>query len=101
MNLIGLYIIVPLSVAALLTGLIQSLGTQWRLFRHWLVLIKFLLTIGATGLLMLHQFAAVERAARLVVKRRASSGRTARVGITTADVAISWRGGCSLGCGLV
>ncbi len=74
MNLIGLYIIVPLSVAALLTGLIQSLGIQWGLFRHG-GLMKFLLTIGATSLLMLHQFTAVERAARPVVKRRASSDR--------------------------
>ena len=66
MNLMGLYIIVPLSLAALLTGLIQSLGTQWGLFRHWWVLMKFLLTIGATSLLMLHQFTAVEKAARRV-----------------------------------
>ena len=29
MNLIGLFVIVPLSLAALLTGLIQSLGTHW------------------------------------------------------------------------
>ena len=33
MNLIGLFVIVPLSLAALLTGLIQSLGTHWDLFR--------------------------------------------------------------------
>lgn len=66
MNLIGLYIIVPLSFAALLTGLIQSLGTHWGLFRHYWVVMKFLLTIGATALLMMHQFSAVARAARRV-----------------------------------
>ena len=66
MNLVGLYIIVPLSLAALLTGLIQSLGIQWGLFRHRWVLMKFVLTIGATGLLMLHQFTAVAKAARRV-----------------------------------
>lgn len=67
MNLIGLYIIVPLSLAALTTGLIQSLGTEWGLFRYYWVLTKLTLTIGATGLLMVHQFGAVEKAARRVL----------------------------------
>lgn len=67
MNLIGLYIIVPVSLAALTTGLIQSLGTEWGLFRHYWVVTKLTLTIGATGLLMLHQFSAVEVAARRVL----------------------------------
>jgi hypothetical protein len=35
MNLIGRYAIVPLSFAALLTGVIQSLGTPWGLFRYY------------------------------------------------------------------
>src|SRR5437764_8176909 len=63
MNLIGRFIIVPLSLVALLTGLVQSLGTHWGLFRHYWVLVKFTLTIGATILLLLHQFTAVARAA--------------------------------------
>jgi len=63
MNLIGLFLIVPLSLAALLTGLIQSLGTQWGLFRHYWILLKFLLSTGATFLLLQHQFGAVARAA--------------------------------------
>ena len=67
MNLMGLYLIVPLSLAALTTGLVQSLGTEWGLFRHYWVLTKLMLTIGATGLLMLHQFRAVEVAARRVL----------------------------------
>lgn len=64
MNLIGLYAIVPLSLAALATGLVQSLGTEWGLLRHYWILVKLTLTIGATGLLMHHQFGAVEMAAR-------------------------------------
>jgi hypothetical protein len=59
MNLIGQFIIVPLSLAALLTGLVQSLGSHWGLFRHYWVVVKFTLTIGATLLLLLHQFTAV------------------------------------------
>jgi hypothetical protein len=66
MNLIGQFIIVPLSLAALLTGLVQSLGTHWGLFRHYWVVVKFVLTIGATILLLLHQFTAVAGAARRV-----------------------------------
>ena len=64
MNLIGLYAIVPLSLTALLTGLIQALGTHWGLFRHYWVLAKFALSVVATALLMLHQFTAVAGAAQ-------------------------------------
>ena len=47
-------IIVPLSLATLLTGLIQSLGTSWGLFRHYWVIAKLVLTVIATALLLLH-----------------------------------------------
>lgn len=66
MNLIGLFMIVPLSFAALVSGLVQSLRTQWGLFRHYWVLVKFTLTLGATFLLLLHQFTAVAGAASRV-----------------------------------
>src|SRR5918999_6405630 len=54
MELIGWYVIVPLGLAALLSGLVQALGTPWGLFRHYWVLITFLLTIFATVILLLH-----------------------------------------------
>jgi hypothetical protein len=66
MNLIGLFIIVPLSLASLVTGLIQSLGTEWGLLRYYWVLMKLVLTMLATFLLLLHQFTAVAEAARRV-----------------------------------
>lgn len=66
MNLIGRWMIVPLSLLALTTGLIQSLGTPWGLFRYYWVTMKFALTIAATALLLLHQFTAVEAAAARV-----------------------------------
>jgi hypothetical protein len=47
-------VIVPLTFASLLTGLIVALGTPWGLFRHYWVLVKFMLTILATVLLLLH-----------------------------------------------
>lgn len=47
-------VIVPLAFASLASGVVQGLGTPWGLFRHWWVVIKLVLTIGATALLMLH-----------------------------------------------
>lgn len=44
----GWYVIVPLCLASLATGLIQSLGTQWGLFRHYWVSTKFILTVVST-----------------------------------------------------
>jgi hypothetical protein len=50
---IARFVIVPLTLAALLTGLIQSLGTAWGLFRHYWVLLKLLLTTFAAMVLLL------------------------------------------------
>lgn len=52
MELIARSVIVPLAFASLLTGLVMSLGTKWGLFRHYWVLISFLLTIIATVVLL-------------------------------------------------
>ena len=41
-------------MAALLTGIIQSLGTTWGLFRHYWVVTKLLLTGLATIILLVH-----------------------------------------------
>jgi hypothetical protein len=54
MELIGWWALVPLSLASLLTGLIQSLGTPWGLARHYWVVFKLLLTVFATIVLLLH-----------------------------------------------
>jgi hypothetical protein len=54
MELTGWFVIVPLAVAALLTGLVVALGTPWGLFRYYWVLITLMLTILATVILLLH-----------------------------------------------
>src|ERR687891_2005579 len=54
MELTGWFVIVPLALAALLTGLVMALGTPWGLFRHYWVLITLLLTVFATTILLLH-----------------------------------------------
>jgi hypothetical protein len=53
MELAAWYVIVPLSIASLLTGVVQSLGTPWGLFRHHWVVVKLLLTSIATVVLLL------------------------------------------------
>jgi len=72
MKLIIRFVIVPLSLASLVTGLVSSLGTAWGLFRHYWVLAKLLLTILATSLLALHT-QPVGRVARLATERMLSS----------------------------
>ena len=54
MEAMGWYVIVPFSLASLISGLIQSLGTQWGLFRHYWVVAKLFITVGASALLLLH-----------------------------------------------
>ena len=54
MHLTTWFVIVPLSVASLLTGLVDSFGTPWGLFRHYWVVTKLLLTVLATVILLVH-----------------------------------------------
>jgi hypothetical protein len=51
MELTGWYVIVPFCLASLVTGLVVSLGTPWGLFRHYWVLVKFLITVIAALIL--------------------------------------------------
>jgi hypothetical protein len=74
MELIGWYVIVPFSLAALLTGLVEALGTQWGLLRHYWILVKFLLTTGGTIVLLRHM-QAVSR----------MSGAAAETALSSAD----------------
>ena len=54
MDVIAAYVIVPLSIASLATGVIHALGTSWGLFRHYWVLAKLLITAVSTVLLLTH-----------------------------------------------
>ena len=44
--------IVPLALVSVVIGVVNALGTPWGLFRHYWVIVKFLLTIFATAILM-------------------------------------------------
>jgi hypothetical protein len=53
METIANSVIVPVALASLLTGLVMSLGTKWGLFRHYWVLISFVLTVMAAAVLLI------------------------------------------------
>lgn len=58
------YVIVPLALASLVTGIVISAGTRWGLFRHWWVLISLALTVFAL-LVLLFEIGVVDRMAAL------------------------------------
>jgi ABC-type anion transport system duplicated permease subunit len=47
------FVIIPLVLASLVTGLVQALGTSWGLFRHYWVIAKLLLTVLVTIIVLL------------------------------------------------
>ncbi|NUT91645.1 MAG: hypothetical protein HOY78_06390 [Saccharothrix sp.] len=54
MEPIGWYVIVPLSIASLVTGVVQALGSPWGLLRHYWVIFKLLINLLATVVLFVH-----------------------------------------------
>lgn len=54
MELIGWWVLIPLSLTTLMTGVVMAIGTPWGLFRHYWVSISLILTAIATGILVLH-----------------------------------------------
>lgn len=54
MELTGWSVLVPLSLASLVTGVVQALGSTWGLFRHYWVLFKLLINLFASLVLLLY-----------------------------------------------
>jgi hypothetical protein len=48
------FALVPLAFASLLTGLVQSLGSTWGLFRHYWVLFKLVINVVSTTVLLMY-----------------------------------------------
>jgi hypothetical protein len=105
MELTAWYVILPLAFASLLTGIVQSLGTAWGLFRHYWVLAKLLLTVFATIVLLLKMKligyvagAAAEttlssfdlRALRIELVVHAAGGLLVLLAVTTLSVFKPW-----------
>ncbi|MFI5958618.1 hypothetical protein [Cryptosporangium sp. NPDC051539] len=51
-GLIGTVLIAPLTVAALVTGVVFSVGTKWGLVRYWWVAVKLVVTVLMNGLVL-------------------------------------------------
>lgn len=83
MELTARFVIVPLAFASLLSGLIQSLGTPWGLFRHYWVLVKLVLTIFAT-IVLLKKMPLIGYAARRATETPLSSADLRAGGIPLA-----------------
>ena len=101
--IIGWVILVPLSLLALITGVIQSLITRWGLFQHWWVVAKLALTLICTGVLIEHMLvmdqmpghagmahAAESRAAQVPHLLHAGLGLLLLLVITTLSVYKPW-----------
>ena len=52
MDVTARYVLLPLSLASLLTGTIQSLGTRWGLLRHYWVVTKLVINVMGTIILV-------------------------------------------------
>jgi Zn-dependent protease with chaperone function len=102
MEVIGWYVIVSCSVGALITGLVQSLGTPWGLFRHHWIVAKLILTVGATLVLVKHMptvSRVVERATagdadpgmvQVQLLVHAAGGLVVLIAITALSIAKPW-----------
>lgn len=73
MELVGWSVIAPLSLATVATGLVQSLGTEWGLFRHYWVASKFVATVVSTIILFVH-LPTVSRMAKVAAQTVFASG---------------------------
>jgi hypothetical protein len=50
----GWFVLVPLALASLVTGLVQATGTRWGLFRHYWVVFKLAINVFATVVLVMY-----------------------------------------------
>jgi len=48
------FVLVPLALASLVTGIVQSLGTRWGLLRHYWVVFKLVINLLSTVFLLLY-----------------------------------------------
>lgn len=90
LELLGWSVIVPLCLAALISGVVQSASTPWGLFRHYWVVAKLALTVVATGVLLAH-LPAVSHAATLAAQ--GLSAPPTRHGSVPASLVVHAAGG--------
>jgi len=92
LKLIGWFVIVPASLASLLTGLLQSMGTEWGLFRHYWISAKLLLTSIGTLVLLGHMPAV----SRMSAMAASPSWPRAEAGVLPVQLVVHAAGGITL-----
>jgi hypothetical protein len=81
------YVILPLSLASVASGIVQALGTAWGLVRHYWVLFKLVLTSVATAVLLL-KLPDIDAVARLAEAAQAQGLRVSLLVHAAGGVAI-------------
>jgi hypothetical protein len=54
MDVLAWWVILPLCLTSLVTGIVQSLGTVWGLFQHYWVVTKLVINVVSTLILLMH-----------------------------------------------
>ena len=73
MGLMGWFVIVPLAFGALASGLLQSLVTEWGVFRHYWIATKLVLSIIGVAILVVHMRGTVSGLAGMTPEALASA----------------------------
>lgn len=92
MNIVGWYAVVPLNVLAVVTGLVQAVGTPWGLLRYYWISVKLVLTVIGTGLLLMHQTMVGTAAASMLAGSPLPQGMS----LHTMGVQLVWDAGLGL-----
>jgi|Tabmets5t2r1_1033131.scaffolds.fasta_scaffold06188_2 hypothetical protein len=91
MDLLIEAVLLPLALAALLTGVLLGLGTAWGITRHYWVLAKLVLTIGALTAAVVSLRPALHRAATealaVPLAQLPTTGVSVAAGVTAAPAA--------------
>ena len=69
---------------------VQSLGTEWGLFRYYWILVKFVLTVGAVTVLLLHVPAVSRRSGVVAEVVHAGGGLLVLLATTALSVYKPW-----------
>jgi uncharacterized membrane protein len=54
MESLAWYVLLPLSLASLFSGLVQGMGTTWGVFRHYWVVVKLCINLLSSAILLLY-----------------------------------------------
>jgi hypothetical protein len=105
MEISTFFVIVPFCIASLLTGVVQSLGTKWGIFKHYWIVVKLVITVAMTALLILHlepisqlaninggesQPSATETKMVINLIKKSALALIALIGVTTISIYKPW-----------